>query len=97
MKFNSLKSGKVISLFIFILLFLFIFANKNFSIIIEDLNYKAIEIKNYDIENFLFDYKVRNEAVLIFEFAKYHFECTPSYAKYFIDLGLNVDTLFNFK
>ena len=95
MKFNSLKSGKVISLLIFILLFLFIFANKNFSIIIKDLNYKAIEIKNYDIENFLFDYKVRNEAVLIFEFAKYHFECTPSYAKYFIDLGLNVDIIMN--
>lgn len=46
--------------------------------------------------NSLYDFKyctVREKSVVIFEPNSYHHECLPGYAKYFTDLGYNVDTL----
>ena len=89
------NNNKIKLLIIFILIFLQKFVIKKFLIIIKDLNIHDKEISYYDIENFLFDYSVGKEAILIFEFTIYHYECTPSYAKYFIDLGYNVDIIMN--
>lgn len=34
-----------------------------------------------------------NKRVLIFEPNHYHYECTPGFTKYFVDLGYNVDII----
>ena len=34
-----------------------------------------------------------NKRVLIFEPNNYHYECTPGFTKYFVDLGYNVDII----
>ena len=41
----------------------------------------------------MFNNSIKKRTVLIFEPNRYHFECLPGYAKYFIDLGYNVDIL----
>jgi hypothetical protein len=41
----------------------------------------------------LFQNNIKNKTILIFEANKYHFECLPGYAKYFVDLGYNIDIL----
>lgn len=43
----------------------------------------------YEIINIHID----NKTILIFEPNSFHYECTPGYAKYFVDLGYNVDVL----
>lgn len=60
-------------------------------------NYFPVECKTGNSEvNSLYDFKyckVREKSVVIFEPNPYHYECLPGYAKYFTDLGYNVDTL----
>ena len=43
----------------------------------------------------LFNTNIKKKTVLIFEANKYHFECLPGYAKYFIDLGYEIDILIH--
>jgi len=43
----------------------------------------------------LLNCNIKNNTVLIFEPAFYHHECTPGYAKYFLDLGYNVDIILD--
>lgn len=50
-------------------------------------------IKIYDISK-IFNYEI-NKAILIFETNDYHYECTPGYAKYFLDLGFNIDIIMS--
>ena len=38
---------------------------------------------------------IKLNSVLILEIYKYHYECTPGFTKYFIDLGFNVDILIH--
>ena len=37
---------------------------------------------------------IKSNTILIFEPSGYHMECTPGYTKYFLDLGYNVDIIF---
>ena len=43
--------------------------------------------------NSIFNSTIKNKTILIFEPNRYHFECLPGYAKYFIDLGYKIDIL----
>ena len=82
-------------------LFLFLIINKIFkSIDIKYLKRKIISNKesanlNIYTLNDIFIYNNRDKRILIFEPFKYHYECTPGYSKYFIDLGYNVDIIMN--
>ena len=40
--------------------------------------------------------EIKNKTILLFEPNEYHHECLPGYAKYFIDLGFNVDILMKY-
>ncbi len=65
------------------------------------LNIK-IEIKNKKLKkNELFNkfiyHNIRPNSVLLVELNEYHGECLPGMAKYFIELGYNVDVLMNKK
>jgi len=42
----------------------------------------------------LLNCNIKNNTVLIIEPSGYHMECTPGYTKYFLDLGYNVDIIF---
>ena len=44
---------------------------------------------------FLNDKNSTKNKVLIFEPFTYHYECTPGFSKYFIDLGYNVDIIMH--
>lgn len=43
----------------------------------------------------LFNYNISPKTILIFEPFLYHYECTPGFAKYFIDLGYDVDIIMH--
>ena len=49
----------------------------------------------YNINDILFEKVYKNNSILLIEFFHYHYECIPGYAKYFIDLGYNVDVIMN--
>ena len=38
---------------------------------------------------------IRNNSILILEIFPYHYECTPGFSKYFIDLRYKVDIIMN--
>ena len=44
----------------------------------------------------LFNSTIRKNTILVFEPNYYHYECTPGYSKYLVDLGYNVDLLIQF-
>ena len=86
---------------LFLFLFLFLFINNSFidtkkndfinDLILND-EYSAHNI--YPI-NELFIHKIDSNTILIFEPFKYHYECTPGFSKYFIDLGYKVDIVMS--
>ena len=43
----------------------------------------------------LLNCNIKNNTILIFEPALYHHECTPGFAKYFLDLGYKVDVILD--
>ena len=45
--------------------------------------------------NDIFTIDIKTNTILIIELNEFHHECTPGYAKYFIDLGYNVDSLMH--
>ena len=45
--------------------------------------------------NDLLKIKIKKNAILIFEPFEYHYECTPGFLKYFLDIGYNVDLIIN--
>jgi len=51
-----------------------------------------IKIEIFNIDQF-FNTTIRNNSILIFEKNYFHYECTPGYTKYFLDLGFNVDII----
>ena len=54
------------------------------------------EVEKYDLNDILnFNYTIKKNTILIFEPHAYHYESSPGYAKYFIDLGFNVDILMH--
>ena len=50
------------------------------------------KVKVYQMKNLL-RANIKMKTILIFEPNHYHYECSPGYAKYFVDLGFNVDIL----
>ena len=88
----------------------FFFKNSLFILVINifnhDLEVKILSNKiTYNNENnftninsiyaLLNDKEINHNKVLIFETFTYHYECTPGFSKYFIDLGYNVDIIMN--
>lgn len=50
--------------------------------------------KEYSIQNLIHkDISIYKNYILILELYKCHYECTPGFSKYFIDLGYNVDVV----
>lgn len=50
----------------------------------------------YSINNFLMNnFTVNKNSALILETYRYHYECTPGFSKYFIDLGYTVDIVMH--
>lgn len=89
-RYNKLK-------FIFIiLLFFFIIINKiknNINKLFNEVNDKG-NIKVYEMTE-ISNVNITNNVILIVEIYPYHYECTSGFAKYFIDLGYNVDILMH--
>ena len=52
------------------------------------------KIKIYKFNDIL-NLTIKNKTILLFEPNSFHYECSPGYAKYFIDLGYNVDILMH--
>ena len=50
-------------------------------------NFNFIKIKNLSS---ILNINIKKNTILIFENNNYHYECTPGYSKYFIDIGYNV-------
>ena len=83
--------------FIFLILFSYIpFNNIEFEILS-----RRIPIKNefnytnlYSIYSLL-NHNMSQKTVLIFEPFEYHYECSPGFSKYFIDLGYDVDIIMH--
>jgi len=90
-KFNEIK------IFLIIILFcLMIKVKIRNNIILNNHLTKLNEVKKYDLNNILnLNYTIKNRTILIFEPHIFHYECSPGYAKYFIDLGFNVDILMH--
>ena len=55
-----------------------------------------VHINQYKIED-LFNVTIKKKSIIIFEPNSFHYECTPGYSKFFIDLGYNVDIIMNKK
>ena len=50
------------------------------------------KVKVYQLSK-LSKWNIKDKTILLFEPNHYHYECSPGYAKYFVDLGYNVDVL----
>ena len=48
----------------------------------------------YDF-NSIFQTSIKNNTILIYEPNTYHYECTPGYCKYFVDMGYHIDILMH--
>ena len=84
--------------FIIIIILLFFFITKDKIIntknkLFDDVNDKE-NIKIYEMKE-ISNVTITNNIILIIELYPYHYECTPGFTKYFIDLGYNVDILMH--
>lgn len=94
MIFKSIKTKYVINFIILILIMSKktlkeIFKKKEF---FSYNNLYSLKINN--LSNILY-YHIKKNTILIFENNNHHYECTPGYSKYFIDLGYNVDIIMH--
>jgi len=78
------KNKLLIKLIIILCLCLFIYFRA--------LRNTIYKIETFNIKKF-FKTTIRNNSILIFEKNDYHYECTPGFTKYFLDLGFNVDII----
>lgn len=88
MLIKSKKRVQIILAIIFFLLFLVglnCLKDNNFFTVNQSNNLTVSNLQN------LYQSNVQTDTVLIFEPNSYHYECTPGYVKYFMDLGFNVD------
>ena len=61
-------------------------------ILFMSLGYTINQIRIFNIKQF-FNNTIRTNSILIFEKNNFHYECTPGFTKYFLDLGFNVDII----
>ena len=78
---------------IFLIILLYIIHSKQNNTQIEKRIYKIINSFKINKIEELFQNNIKKKTVLLFEANNYHFECLPGYAKYFVDLGYNIDIL----
>ena len=57
-------------------------------------NKNIVPINEYKLED-LFNFTIKKKSIIIIETNSFHYECTPGYSKFFIDLGFNVDIIMN--
>ena len=91
--FETIFSFKYISLLT--LIYIVVFQDFIYNFFIEYFNVSQIKVRY--LKNF-FKYSIKNntkKTILIFEPSLYHYECTPGYAKYFIELGFNIDIIMH--
>jgi len=62
------------------------------SILFKSFRNTIYKIETFNIKQF-FNTSIRNNSILIFEKNNYHYECTPGFTKYLLDLGFNVDII----
>ena len=62
------------------------------SILFKSLGNTINKIEIFNIKQF-FNTTIKANSILIFEKNKFHYECTPGFTKYFLDLGFNVDII----
>ena len=92
-KFNQNNINKI-TIFIFLLILFHInYIKKNNTEVGKNNFSKLNNSLQFNHFEELFKSKIERKTVLIFEPNKYHFECLPGYAKYFIDLGYKIDIL----
>ena len=89
------KNNKSKFVYIFILLFLTINIKYNPNNIIYFFKCYNESIQTYQLKE-LCKINIKGKIILIFEPYPFHYECTPGFAKYFIDLGYNVDILMHY-
>lgn len=82
---------------LYILLFLVLLLNDQ--IFFETKNIEKVDkisqsLKVYKFQE-IFHTSIKNNSILIYEPNTYHYECTPGYCKYFVDMGYNVDILMH--
>ena len=92
---NSLLFSSIKCIFLFL-----IFTNSFNSVEIKELMNKIFPINQYNSPkiyplNEFFNNSNKTNSILIFEPFNYHYECTPGYSKYFIELGFSVDIIMN--
>ena len=92
---NIMKYKRNRIIIIFLSLILFFINNKDNS---SENNNSEKKAKFLKINPFydLFNSTIRQNTILVFEPNYYHYECTPGYSKYLVDLGYNVDLLINY-
>ena len=86
-----------LSLFFFFVIKLYNIIKKNYFNQTEDTKLSHENTYNPKVYSFneLLNSNIKNKTILIFEPDNCHHECTPGYTKYFLDLGYNVDILFD--
>ena len=93
MNVNKIHTNIQIIIIIFLTILLYNIYTKHNNSQIEkriDKVFNSFKINKFED---LFQNKIKNKTILIFEANNYHFECLPGYAKYFVDLGYNIDIL----
>ena len=62
------------------------------SILFKSFGNTINKIEIFNIKQF-FNTTIKTKSILIFEKNNFHYECTPGFTKYFLDLGFNVDII----
>lgn len=86
---QSIKKPRYISKFLIKAIIIFCL-----SIPFKPLGNTINQIEIFNIKQF-FNTTIRNNSILIFEKNNFHYECTPGFTKYFLDLGFNVDIIMS--
>ena len=79
----------------FIIIFIYLLQEDKISYV-DRLNHSSNVVEKvevYQLKDMFLSTIKRNKTILLFEPNHYHYECSPGYAKYFVDLGFNVDIL----
>ena len=88
--FNKLKYTFLIKTFIILCLSVLFYSTNNRKN--QNLLETEIGIKRFNINQF-FRTTMKNNSILLFEKNNFHYECTPGYVQYFLDLVYNVDLI----
>ena len=82
--------------FIILIIIIYVFFvkedEKSYLDIVKPYGNDIHKVKVYQMKNLL-RANIKMKTILIFEPNHYHYECSPGYAKYFVDLGFHVDIL----